>query len=189
MVNALSASVILDVLVIPNLAIQSYTAFLLCSCLVLASIYLAAGQLVNVWKDKLGGRKKSAVRSRDVFVDAMTGLPNRVASEKYFALHVDQTHQSAAIIVLDIDNFRTINDTLGYSKGDDVLKRFAQYLKNKCGSAMHVARLSGDEFIIIASGLDDLKAFKLVSDISDYIKSKDSSITVFDGEKKENTSI
>lgn len=115
--------------------------------------------------------------------DPITGLPNREASKKYFDMQKQNQVPLLAIIIVDIDNFRMINDTQGYSKGDEVLKRFAVYLKNKCKSETHIARLGGDEFVIIARGLNHNEALDFSREISDYIKSKDSSITVLDDSK------
>jgi len=84
--------------------------------------------------------------------DLLTGLPNR----KQFLQRLDQVlaerssaGQLCAILFLDLDRFKVINDSLGHLVGDQVLVAIAQKLKNHLTSRSTVARLSGDEFIIL----------------------------------------
>lgn len=88
--------------------------------------------------------------------DSLTGLPNR-------RLLLDRLHQAfassersgrgGAVLFIDIDNFKTINDTLGHDIGDLLLKQFAQRLKDCIREGDTVARLGGDEFVVMLEGL------------------------------------
>jgi len=90
--------------------------------------------------------------------DSLTGLPNR-------ALFFDRLHQAIerskrtgkimAVMYLDVDRFKTINDSLGHASGDAVLGEFADRLKQSLRSIDTVARLGGDEFTVIAEGLQN----------------------------------
>jgi diguanylate cyclase (GGDEF)-like protein len=83
--------------------------------------------------------------------DALTGLPNR--TQYIEELHRSlETEQSVAVIVMDIDRFKAINDTLGHAFGDDVLIEVAKRLQKQVRESDVVARLSGDEFAIIYAG-------------------------------------
>ena len=84
--------------------------------------------------------------------DALTGLYNRrFFSEAFSAASAmaDRYSQPLSLILLDIDHFKTINDQLGYSAGDEALQTFAQILIQTCRKTDIVCRYGGDEFAII----------------------------------------
>lgn len=88
--------------------------------------------------------------------DALTNLPNRT----YFNEHLEQAQsriirgQQMAILCLDLDHFKEINDSLGHGVGDGVLKQVAVRLKNVVRNHEVVARMGGDEFVILVGPLD-----------------------------------
>ncbi len=91
-------------------------------------------------------------------VDGLTGLPNRRQFEERLAESMARTRRSGvpmALMFLDIDRFKQINDTLGHAGGDCVLKEFAGRLRAAVRSTDVVARLAGDEFIVLLEGVDD----------------------------------
>jgi diguanylate cyclase (GGDEF)-like protein len=82
--------------------------------------------------------------------DALTGLPNRrLVQERLEARASDPTPSPAAMIFLDLDRFKTVNDTLGHALGDDLLIQVANRLVNSVPADHLVARLGGDEFVIL----------------------------------------
>lgn len=84
--------------------------------------------------------------------DALTGLPNRVLFEDRLtqALALDQTAgQSSALLLLDIDHFRKINESLGYQAGDRLLREVAARLRDCAGEPVTVARFGGDDFALL----------------------------------------
>jgi diguanylate cyclase (GGDEF)-like protein/PAS domain S-box-containing protein len=85
------------------------------------------------------------------FHDSMTGLPNRAL----FWQHVTTAVSNAvpyAILLIDLDGFKTINDTLGHHIGDELLKGVAGRLRSVGGEHAMAARLGGDEFVILLRG-------------------------------------
>jgi diguanylate cyclase (GGDEF)-like protein len=92
--------------------------------------------------------------------DALTGLHNRRSYELLFESAILRAHRSGerlALIYLDIDKFKQINDTLGHAGGDDVLKQFAQRLLAAVRKTDTVSRLAGDEFTIVLEGVHTLE--------------------------------
>jgi diguanylate cyclase (GGDEF)-like protein/PAS domain S-box-containing protein len=90
--------------------------------------------------------------------DALTGLPNRRDGTQRLADAIARTRQSdlaMALMYLDIDHFKSINDTYGHAAGDEVLRLFSQRLRAAVRSVDTVARLAGDEFIVVLEGLHD----------------------------------
>lgn len=84
--------------------------------------------------------------------DYLTNLPNRNSFDNHFHLAIkdsEKTNQLYALVYLDIDHFKRINDELGHAMGDEILKAFATRLKQCVRSYDIVARLGGDEFLII----------------------------------------
>jgi diguanylate cyclase (GGDEF)-like protein/PAS domain S-box-containing protein len=90
-------------------------------------------------------------------IDHLTGLLNRAAFEEMLALAL-QRHQrndaALALLYLDVDRFKHINDTYGHAAGDVLLKKFAECLQIAVRATDFVARLGGDEFCIV---LDNIK--------------------------------
>ncbi|MGF6552245.1 putative bifunctional diguanylate cyclase/phosphodiesterase [Paraburkholderia youngii] len=89
-------------------------------------------------------------------LDVLTGLPNRATLTERIerAISVARRQRSSfAVLFMDLDGFKTINDSLGHSAGDAVLSAFAQRLQQCVRSSDTVARLGGDEFVVLAEHL------------------------------------
>jgi diguanylate cyclase (GGDEF)-like protein len=86
--------------------------------------------------------------------DALTGLPNRVALEERIssALGRESEGENAAVLSIDLDRFKHVNDTLGHPAGDALLKAVAERLRNAVRERDTVARFGGDEFAIVQVG-------------------------------------
>lgn len=80
--------------------------------------------------------------------DMLSGLMNRRAFLDAF----EQARGSVSLVLLDIDRFKSINDTLGHKAGDDVIVAVAQVLKDLLGEDAMVARIGGEEFAVLLSG-------------------------------------
>jgi diguanylate cyclase (GGDEF)-like protein/PAS domain S-box-containing protein len=93
---------------------------------------------------------------RQANFDALTGLPNRRMFHEHLRQEMkktDRSHLPMALIFVDLDYFKEINDTLGHDKGDLLLKEVAARLSNAVRGTDTVARLGGDEFTVIVSEL------------------------------------
>ncbi|GAB5342952.1 MULTISPECIES: diguanylate cyclase domain-containing protein [Pseudomonas] len=91
------------------------------------------------------------------FHDALTGLPNRSLFLSLLTQAVNQAtrqQQPLALMFIDLDRFKSINDTLGHACGDKLLVAVAERLSQSVRRSDVVCRLSGDEFAILVSGMD-----------------------------------
>jgi len=90
--------------------------------------------------------------------DALTGLPNRRLLLTHLRNELSRSRRHghySALLFIDLDNFKTINDSLGHSVGDELLKIVAQRITESTRQEDSVARMGGDEFIIILTELSD----------------------------------
>lgn len=112
-------------------------------------------------------RKRYADRLRDIMqaslqmavTDPLTGLHNRRYLESHLGGLIDEAADSdkrLALMILDIDHFKSVNDTFGHDAGDEVLKRFADRVKTVIRGVDVLCRLGGEEFVIVMpdTGLD-----------------------------------
>ena len=89
--------------------------------------------------------------------DGLTGLPNRAQVIQRFTGAVDAVRRAgseAALIFIDLDHFKDVNDTLGHAAGDELLVQIAERLRKATRSTDLVARLGGDEFLILVASRD-----------------------------------
>ncbi|HET7921833.1 MAG TPA: EAL domain-containing protein [Gammaproteobacteria bacterium] len=99
--------------------------------------------------------------------DPLTGLPNRAFFEQKLERAVARVRRGdneLAVLFVDLDRFKDINDSLGHSTGDEVLKRVAQRLQRTLGERDTVARLSGDEFIMLIEDSEDREEIEALAD-------------------------
>ncbi len=92
------------------------------------------------------------------FNDSLTGLPNRIQFADYLnhaIEHAKTNNHSLAVLFLDLDRFKYVNDTLGHEIGDRLLKAVAGRIRNCVRASDCVARLGGDEFTVLIDELDD----------------------------------
>ncbi|MBC7662505.1 MAG: PAS domain-containing protein [Caulobacter sp.] len=105
--------------------------------------------------------------------DVLTGLANRYSFNETMPLALSRARRAMrglALMYLDIDHFKSINDSLGHAAGDEVLKAFARRLQQSVRITDTVARLGGDEFVIIHEGVNNadepqIVARKIVADV------------------------
>ncbi|WP_134676486.1 bifunctional diguanylate cyclase/phosphodiesterase [Ectopseudomonas khazarica] len=111
---------------------------------------------VGVFADISSLKHAQARLDHQAHHDPLTGLPNRLLFENRLRSALDGSRandQLGAVLFLDLDRFKQINDSLGHPVGDQLLKAIAARLKQQLRDVDTVARLGGDEFIILLPGL------------------------------------
>ena len=95
--------------------------------------------------------------------DELTGLPNRYWIQQYLPRAIERARaggQRLAVLFVDLDGFKTVNDVLGHAAGDELLRTVGKRLKTAVRPRDHVVRLGGDEFVIVleqVEGTDDVE--------------------------------
>lgn len=95
--------------------------------------------------------------------DTLTGLPNRQLLEDRMSQAIHQAQRSGAgfsVAFIDLDNFKTFNDSIGHSAGDEVLKAVARRLADGVRPGDTVSRLGGDEFVVVFEGIAETAALE-----------------------------
>ncbi|MCM3443396.1 PAS domain S-box protein [Metabacillus halosaccharovorans] len=102
-------------------------------------------------------RKKYEERLKHLaYYDHLTGLPNRIFFSNKLKEEIDKakrTHKELAVMFLDLDKFKDVNDTMGHDVGDELLKKFAERVSDCLDKEDVLARLGGDEFVILLAEL------------------------------------
>ncbi|MDR5875916.1 diguanylate cyclase [Halomonas sp. CUBES01] len=121
----------------------------------LSLLVLTSRRLGRIIHDNISLRVSMADREatiyRQAYYDALTDLPNRrMFIERLETLCTGDQHASGLVLFMDLDRFKLINDTLGHAAGDDLLIQVAQRLRASLYDGDMAARLSGDEFVLLA---------------------------------------
>lgn len=108
------------------------------------------------------------VLEKIAFIDSLTGLFNRHKMSLYFDRLVGR--DNIGVLLLDLDNFKIINDTPGHQVGDLVIKEIGNRLKNLSSSTATPFRIAGDEFLFIAENMNEQNLIILVEQVLESIK-------------------
>ena len=117
-------------------------------------------------KQSLSFEKRLHEQQLKSMQDALTKLGNRAAFDEYFAKEMVRFHHNPfdlALVVLDLDDFKRINDTYGHTAGDKTLQVIANTLQNKLDDNVFIGRYGGEEFVLIYSGI---KKEQLISELN-----------------------
>ncbi|WLV24035.1 EAL domain-containing protein [Aciduricibacillus chroicocephali] len=108
------------------------------------------------------------VLERLAYADSISGLPNRNDMNRHF--HSNAGSTDTAVLFLDLDQFKTINDTLNHVIGDKLIAEAGQRLKHLQGEDCEVFRIGGDEFLIVANFSNEMKAKALAEQALNMIE-------------------
>lgn len=157
---------------------ESDQKFLLVMVVLFVGLFFIA--LINIM-GSISGMKNSEVLKDKADTDLLTGLNNKLATERLIKEYMAQNPNTIAMMfVLDIDNFKKINDTIGHSFGDEVLRELGRQIGINFRVTDIIGRTGGDEFTIFLKNLKDdsnaiREAQKLVYffkhfQVGDYVK-------------------
>ncbi len=126
---------------------------------------------IRDFADRIGVALTSAARDEALYrqarYDNLTGLPNRFLLVERLKQEISQATRSDkqfAVLYVDLDRFKQVNDSLGHAAGDELLKEAANRLRECVRDSDTVARVGGDEFTIILSGFGDAQVAGIVAD-------------------------
>ncbi|WKY48899.1 EAL domain-containing protein [Eubacteriaceae bacterium ES3] len=114
--------------------------------------------LANILGDTLKRINSENEINRIAYYDQVTGLPNRTLFEDYLYFDMikqEMTNTGLAVFFLDLDSFKTINDTVGHTIGDELLNSVGEKIKLILSKNDVVSRFSGDEFVMMVKGIFD----------------------------------
>ncbi|MEO8778944.1 MAG: EAL domain-containing protein [Rhodanobacter sp.] len=121
--------------------------------------WLQLSRTASALENEVDVRRKAELDLRHAaYHDALTGLPNRLRTLYTLAellAEAKQRTQYGAVLMIDLDNFKTINDSLGHQVGDRVLETIADSLLMVAPGSSSVGRLEGDEFVILLDTSDE----------------------------------
>ncbi|RKR67525.1 PAS domain S-box-containing protein/diguanylate cyclase (GGDEF)-like protein [Acidovorax sp. 94] len=123
--------------------------------------------LVVVTQDISAHKELETRLSHDALHDALTGLPNRVMFNDRFARVLESARRygrRAAVLYVDLDGFKSVNDQWGHAAGDQLLQQVARRLEDCVRAEDTVARLGGDEFGIVLAAIDQVEDCEVVAD-------------------------
>ncbi|MBC52885.1 MAG: hypothetical protein CMQ34_03525 [Gammaproteobacteria bacterium] len=130
---------------------------------VLASDLLALLDALHIQMDAANQSKLQAEHMANH--DNLTGLPNRRMAEHYFEELLRQSQQDQAgvgLVFVDVDNFKTFNDSHGHDLGDDLLRHLGQTISSQLRKSDRLVRIAGDEFLIMLSNISRDKDVELI---------------------------
>jgi diguanylate cyclase (GGDEF)-like protein/PAS domain S-box-containing protein len=110
--------------------------------------------LVTVTRDVTVRKRLEDELRRQALTDELTGIPNRRAFFATMPSHVGR----AALVVVDLDGFKQINDTFGHAAGDEIVRAFARLTTDRLPPGAELGRIGGDEFAVLLPGFDVAQA-------------------------------
>ena len=105
--------------------------------------------LLRLWRSRVELEASRAQAQHLAFHDSLTGLPNRALFEDRLDHALSRRNADVAVMLLDLDRFKNVNDTLGHQAGDALIREFGVRLSSLTREADTISRLGGDEFAIL----------------------------------------
>ncbi|HOB15972.1 MAG TPA: GGDEF domain-containing protein [Defluviitoga sp.] len=127
-----------------------------------------AKQSAIIWQNKISLN----LLKEEAELDMLTKIGNRRGYEKYISSLSYQKNQKIAVVIIDLDNFKEINDKYGHQKGDEILKIFANIAKKSLRKTDRIFRYGGDEFVVILHDVSRENVVDIVKRLLDQFYSE-----------------
>jgi len=138
----------------------------------IATCIMLAAMMISIYDAHLSSRNAQLAGSLQranselkdmVYRDSLTQLPNRLLLEERLETLLQQTDNAFAVLFVDLDRFKNVNDSLGHHVGDELIKRAATRLQAAIRETDTVARVGGDEFMVLASSNNGREGFSALA--------------------------
>lgn len=129
-------------------------------------VFLFVAYLMATMKEAMETHKKTAR------TDSLTGIPNRLSFLEYTEIEINKSRRNKrpiSLIFLDVDNFKTVNDTRGHQEGDVLLSNVAATLTRVIRATDFAARMGGDEFVVLLWRSKNETAFQVAGKIREQL--------------------
>lgn len=130
--------------------------------------YIVDSQLIRNYIFDITERKLAEeILHYQAYYDTLTDLPNRTLFNEKLAISLANAHfkqHLMAVMFLDLDGFKNVNDTLGHSMGDELLKGFAERIRHKLRRDDMLSRWGGDEFTILIPRIENVEEAKILAE-------------------------
>jgi diguanylate cyclase (GGDEF)-like protein/PAS domain S-box-containing protein len=128
--------------------------------------YKGEDAVLSVIQDITERKKAEETINKLAYYDILTGLPNRVLFKDRFTLelaHAQRNKQGLTVLFLDLDRFKSVNDSLGHRSGDELLREVASRLKRVLRKVDTISRMGGDEFIILLPEVSKTEDIRIIT--------------------------
>lgn len=123
-------------------------------------VFIALVVIISIMNNVFNNRKQKQLAEK-ADTDLLTGLNNKLATERKIKEFIAQNPESQSMMfILDIDNFKKINDTMGHAFGDEVLRSLGEQIRVIFRSSDIIGRAGGDEFIVFLKNISDPNAIR-----------------------------
>ncbi len=119
-----------------------------------------------MWQNKI----YQSLLKKDAQIDPLTEIGNRRSYENYISSIKYLKNQKIALVIVDLDNFKEVNDTYGHEEGDKLLKGFAQLCVDNLRKKDSIFRYGGDEFVIILEDVKKEEVYSILKRINRKLK-------------------
>jgi len=139
---------------------------------IISPVYDESGETTHYLaiKEDITEQKEAQSRiDKLINFDRLTGLPNREMLNEHFSLLLNKAHESIMFMLLDLDRFKEINDTLGHSIGDQLLIIISSRLRKILCEEHIISRMGGDEFVIVIPGRDANQVAQIADELINII--------------------
>ena len=156
--------------------VHTYISLLILLFFIMLSIFAKKfhANIVSIINSKLALEVSDKKIYHQAFYDELTGLPNKVNLHKRLKqqlARLQREHHIGGVLMIDIDHFKNINDALGHTKGDELIKIFSNRIKETIRQEDTFVRLGGDEFVVFLSdiGSSEEGAIKTADEVAQKI--------------------